>query len=54
MAKDWKDRHGVVYSTNPDFKFIHDENEIPVTLSPGQQNLLVQLDRCDTYHWFCG
>jgi translation initiation factor 1 len=45
MAKDWKDRLGVVYSTNPDYKFSRSENETPVTLSPGRQNLLVQLDR---------
>jgi translation initiation factor 1 len=45
MAKDWKDRLGVVYSTNPDFNFSHNENETPVTLPPRQQNLLVQLDR---------
>lgn len=45
MAKDWKDRLGVVYSTNPEFTFSHDEEEKPVTLPPKQQNLIVQLDR---------
>jgi translation initiation factor 1 len=45
MAKDWKDRLGVVYSTNPEFNFTHGENETRATLPPKQQNLLVQLDR---------
>jgi translation initiation factor 1 len=45
MAKDWKDRLGVVYSTNPEFGFIHNEEEKQDTLPAKQQNLLVQLDR---------
>lgn len=44
-AKDWKDRLGVVYSTNPDFTYHKGENEEPDTLLPQQQNLLVSLDR---------
>jgi translation initiation factor 1 len=43
--KDWKDRLGVVYSTNPDFSYHKGENEEPATLPPRQQNLLVSLDR---------
>lgn len=40
-----KNRLGIVYSTNPDFKY-NEEKEIPQeTLSPGQQNLRVMLDR---------
>lgn len=45
MAKDWKDRLGVVYSTNPEFSFVRNEEDTIETLPPRQQNLLVQLDR---------
>lgn len=45
MASDWKDRLGMVYSTNPDFDFQKAENDQPVDLPPGQQNLLVRLDK---------
>jgi translation initiation factor 1 len=45
MASDWKDRLGVVFSTNPDFDFQKSENDQPVILQPGQQNLLVRLDK---------
>ncbi len=45
MAKDWKDRLGVVYSTNQDYKYQHDEDEEQDTLPPRQQNLRVMLDR---------
>ena len=45
MAKDWKDRLGVVYSTNPDFEYNHNAEEEQETLSPDQQNLTVSLDR---------
>ncbi len=45
MANDWKERLGVVYSTNPDFDFETDgENELQ-TLPPRQQKLIVSLDR---------
>ena len=42
---DWKSRLGVVYSTNPDFKY---ETETPAqeeTLPPGKQRLIVGIDR---------
>lgn len=42
---DWKSRLGVVYSTNPDFKY---QNESPAqadTLAPEKQRLIVRIDR---------
>lgn len=36
---------GVIYSTNPDFKYSYDTAEEPETLPPQQQNLRVSLDR---------
>ena len=43
---DWKKRLGVVYSTDPDFKYVEagDEEE-PETLEPAKQKLTVQIDR---------
>jgi len=45
MAKDWKDRLGVVYSTNPDFNYDKGTPEEEQTPEPGQQDLRVSLDR---------
>lgn len=45
MSNDWKDRLGVVFSTNPDFKYDNEGIEETSTLPPQQQNLKVQLDR---------
>ena len=45
MAKDWKDRLGIVYSTNPDFQYDHGKQQEEETLPSHQQDLRVQLDR---------
>lgn len=49
MAKkdkqDWKDRLNVVYSTNPDFDYEHEQKEENKTLAPQQQNIKVSIDR---------
>lgn len=42
---DWKKRLGVVYSTNPDFSFVSQEEEQEITLEPSAQKLLVTIDR---------
>ncbi len=36
---------GIVYSTNPDYKYQFDEKKQANTLPPQQQNLRVQLDK---------
>ncbi len=43
MAK--KKMKNIVYSTNPDFQFEYDEDEIQATLPPGEQLLYVSIDR---------
>lgn len=45
MAKDWKERLGVVYSTNSDFEYEKEAGETPETLPAQQQNLRVSLDK---------
>lgn len=47
MAKqqDWKDRLGVVFSTNSDFQYQRSEAEQADTLPPQQQTLHVLLDK---------
>jgi translation initiation factor 1 len=42
---DWKNRDGVVFSTNADFQFRYDQDSERATLPPQQQNLQVQLDK---------
>ena len=45
MAKDWKDRLGMMYSTNPDYEYTYDGEEEQDTLQPEEQNLKVEIDR---------
>jgi len=45
MGNDWKERLGVVYSTNPDFEFQTETEKEEKTLPPQQQKLYVSLDR---------
>jgi translation initiation factor 1 len=45
MSKDWKERLGVVYSTNPDFNYNNPEQSSEETLPPAQQDLRVMLDK---------
>jgi translation initiation factor 1 len=42
---DWKNRLGVVYSTNPDFSYEKEPTAEAETLPPQQQNLRVLLDK---------
>ncbi|NMB37087.1 MAG: translation initiation factor [Bacteroidales bacterium] len=43
---DWKSRLGVVFSTNPDFKYETAEDDAPVeTLPAEKQRLVVSIDR---------
>lgn len=42
---DWKERLGVVFSTNPDFQYETSEEADVETLAPAKQNLRVWLDR---------
>lgn len=42
---DWKERLGVVYSTNPDFKYETSQEAEAETLAPSQQKLIVRIDR---------
>ena len=45
MANDWKDRLGVVFSTNPNFAYETASDDSEATLPPAKQNLKVWLDR---------
>ncbi len=46
MSKnDWKSRLNVVYSTNPDFSFEREEEDVVQTKANNKQNLRVQLDK---------
>jgi len=42
---DWKKRLGVVYSTNPDFNYISEEDTEQATPEPSGQKLVVRIDR---------
>ena len=41
---DWKERLGMVYSTNPDFAYDYGEEQEAETLAPAKQNLRVWRD----------
>ncbi|MEO1049387.1 MAG: translation initiation factor [Bacteroidota bacterium] len=43
--KNWKNRDGVVYSTENDFEYQYDDGSEEDTLDPADQNLKVQLDK---------
>lgn len=45
MSKKDKNRINIVYSTNPNFSYENQEDELKVTLPPQQQNLRLFLDR---------
>ena len=45
MAQDWKDRLGVVFSTNQEFEYQKEAGEQQETLPPSKQNLRVLLDK---------
>lgn len=47
MSNDWKNRMGVVYSTDPNFKYVtQDDLDVePETLEPARQKLIVAIDR---------
>ena len=45
MANKHKNRDGIVYSTQPDFEYKHNEEEEAETLPANQQNLKVLLDK---------
>jgi translation initiation factor 1 len=45
MSKDWKERLGVVYSTDPDYKYHYEDNNEEKTLPPGEQQLRIILDK---------
>jgi len=42
---DWKDRLGVVFSTNPDFQYTTAQESEAETLPPSGQRLIVGIDR---------
>ena len=42
---DWKQRLGVVFSTDPDFKYSVEAQEETQTLEPSKQKLVVTIDR---------
>ena len=44
MNNDWKSRLGMVYSTDPDYRYVTDEQPEEETLPPARQNLRVWRD----------
>ncbi|MBN1132336.1 MAG: translation initiation factor [Bacteroidales bacterium] len=45
MENDWKKRLGIVYSTDPDFRYEREEGEVTETPDPSRQMLYISLDR---------
>lgn len=45
MANDWKERLGMVYSTDPDFEYSAENEDNTETLPPNQQDLRISLDK---------
>ncbi len=45
MAQDWKDRLGMVYSTNPDFQYEKEDEQQSETLPNNKQTLCIEIDR---------
>lgn len=45
MAKKKMERLNVVYSTNPDFQYEFEADEVQETLAPNQQLLYISIDR---------
>lgn len=41
----WKDRLNIVYSTNPDYQYVNEEEEVTETLEKQQQKLRVNIER---------
>ena len=42
---DWKNRLGVLYSTNPNFEYATEQDEEPDTLPPSEQRLRLSLSK---------
>lgn len=45
MGKKKNDRRGMVYSTNPDFQYQREDDQVENTLPASEQKLLVKIDR---------
>jgi translation initiation factor 1 len=45
MSNKNKNKDGIVFSTNPDFRYIESGNQEPETIPVGEQNLRIWLER---------
>lgn len=45
MSNDWKDRLGIIYSTDKNYNYDYDSPESENTLPPEEQDLRVKIDR---------